>query len=68
MANTTWHIESRDPTQAKGRLEWGTHRWLPVWQELGKNGLIGNPALVAGLAENTKARLVLNRLQEFSAG
>ena len=22
------------PTQAKGRLEWGTQRWLPVWEKI----------------------------------
>jgi len=30
MANGKWHIESRHPTQAKGRLEWGTQHLLPA--------------------------------------
>jgi hypothetical protein len=25
-----WHIESHYPTQAKGRLEWGTRHLLPA--------------------------------------
>jgi hypothetical protein len=28
VANEKWHIDSHYPTQAKGRLEWGTQRWL----------------------------------------
>jgi len=28
------HIESRYPTQAKVRLEWGTQQLLPMWQRL----------------------------------
>jgi hypothetical protein len=34
VANRRWHIDSHYPTQAKGRLEWGTQHLLPVWQEL----------------------------------
>jgi hypothetical protein len=32
FCNWEWHIESHYPTQAKERLEWGTQRLLPVWQ------------------------------------
>ena len=28
------HIDSHYPTQAKGRLEWGTQHFLPMWQIL----------------------------------
>jgi hypothetical protein len=28
-----WHVESRYPTQAKERLEWGTQRLLWAWQK-----------------------------------
>jgi len=28
-----WHIESHYPTQANGRLEWGTQHSLPVWRK-----------------------------------
>jgi hypothetical protein len=34
VADGKWHIKSHYPTQAKGRLEWGTQHWLPVWQKL----------------------------------
>jgi hypothetical protein len=30
VASGKWHIEGHYPTQAKGRLEWGTQRLLPV--------------------------------------
>jgi len=30
VANGKRHIESHYPTQAKGRLEWGTQHLLPV--------------------------------------
>ena len=33
-----WHIEIHYPTQAKGRLEWGTEHLLPVWQTLSWGG------------------------------
>ncbi len=32
--NEKWHSESHYPTQAKGRLEWGTQRLLLGWQRL----------------------------------
>ena len=35
-ANEKRHIDSHYPTQAKGRLEWGTQHFLPVWQILGR--------------------------------
>src|ERR1700677_831548 len=35
-ANAERHIDSHYPTQAKGRLEWGTQHFLPVWQILGR--------------------------------
>ena len=34
VTNGKWHIESRYPTQAKGRLEWGTQHLLLVWESL----------------------------------
>ena len=34
LANGRRQIESRYPTQAKVRLEWGTQHLLPMWQEL----------------------------------
>jgi hypothetical protein len=33
VANGKLQIESHYPTQAKGRLEWGTQHFLPVWQK-----------------------------------
>ena len=33
VANGKWRIDSRYPTQAKERLEWGTHHLLLVWQK-----------------------------------
>jgi hypothetical protein len=37
MAIEKRRIESHDPTQAKGRLEWGTRHLLPVWQDYGRS-------------------------------
>jgi hypothetical protein len=33
LANGRRQIESRYPTQAKVRLEWGTQHLLPVWKK-----------------------------------
>jgi hypothetical protein len=33
VANGKWPIKRRYPTQAKGRLEWGTQHLLPVWRK-----------------------------------
>jgi hypothetical protein len=33
VASGKWHIEGHYPTQAKGRLEWGTQHLLPVHRD-----------------------------------
>jgi hypothetical protein len=58
-----WHIESHYPTQAKGRLEWGTQHLLPVERTAGPLASSGFPVGFGGFGEPHAAFLKESRIR-----